>query len=114
MTELESDIPVDSLIHHIVGVGVVDRSHHMQVEGMAKDILNNHFEVCHGSQFSISPLVSHMGGKGGGLTDIVGLVVGSLVVEVGDGDHHTAERAGHSWERVEDSHAAVLVLENMT
>lgn len=48
-----------------------------------------------------------------GLTDIVGLVVGNLV-EARGGDHRTGEGGDHSWGLVEDSHAAVLDLENMT
>lgn len=48
--KLKIDIPVDSLIHHIVGLAVVDRSHHMQVEGTVKDILNSHLEDCDGNQ----------------------------------------------------------------
>lgn len=52
-------------------------------------------------------------GKGGGLTGIVGLVVGNLV-EVKGGDRRTGEVGGRSWELVEDSHAAVLDLGNTT
>lgn len=48
--EPESGIPADSLIHYIVGLAVVDRSHHRQVEGMVKDILNSHLEDCDGTQ----------------------------------------------------------------
>lgn len=43
-------IPVDSLIHHIVGLAAVDRSRHKQVEGTVKDILNSHLEDCDGTQ----------------------------------------------------------------
>lgn len=50
--------------------------------------------------------------RGKGLTDIVGLAVGNLV-EAGGGDRRTGE-GDHSWGPVEDSHAAVLDLENMT
>ncbi len=49
-----------------------------------------------------------------GLTDIVGLVVGGNLVEAGGGDRRTGEEGDHSWGLVEDSHAAVLDLENMT
>lgn len=48
--KLKIDIPVDSLIHHIVGLAVVDRSHYRQVEGMVKDILDSHLEDCDGIQ----------------------------------------------------------------
>lgn len=54
--ELESGIPVDSLIHHIVGLVVVDHRHHRQVEGMVKDILNSHLEDCDGTQVSMPPI----------------------------------------------------------
>lgn len=46
-----------------------------------------------------------------GLTDIVGLVVGNPVEAE---DRRTGEGGDHSWGLVEDSHAAVLDLENMT
>lgn len=46
-----------------------------------------------------------------GLTDIVERVVDSLVEAEG---RRTGEGGDHSWGLVEDSHAAVLDLENMT
>lgn len=47
---VKTGIPVGSLIHHIVGLAVVDRSHHRQLEGMVRDILNSHLEDCDGTQ----------------------------------------------------------------
>lgn len=66
-----------------------DRSHR-QVEEMAKDILNNHLEDCHGTQLRCPHVVIY--GRGGGLTGIAGLMEGNPV----DGDRRTGEEGLHS------------------